>query len=163
MVDKVLNPGVIGVTDDVDHEHHHLHRDDVQLPRRDSVHGAGYSYYAFGSRINESTTMTEAQELLARGLEKVGYRYVWLDVGWWQGTRDATGTITVNPTQWPHGIAWLASTRHSEGPAVHRCRSQRLWWAGPGDVPQLREDIDTFAAWGVDALKVDYCGGVRLA
>ncbi len=123
------------------------------------------SYYAFGGRINEATILAQAQQLLSRGLNKLGYRYVWLDVGWWQGTRDGTGAITVNPSQWPHGIAWLASTLHSEGLLLGLYTDAgNNGCGGPnqGMYGHYAQDIDTFASWGVDALKVDFCGGVRL-
>ena len=73
------------------------------------------TYFAFGGRYSEATILQQASELISLGLEKRGYRYVWLDVGWWHGTRNASGEITVSPTQWPHGLAWLTRTLHAAG------------------------------------------------
>ncbi|HEY2217514.1 MAG TPA: hypothetical protein VGH21_08455, partial [Solirubrobacteraceae bacterium] len=62
------------------------------------------TYFTFGAHYDEATVLAQASQLLTRGLARKGYRYVWLDVGWWQGTRNAAGEITVSPTQWPHGM-----------------------------------------------------------
>ncbi|MEA2315663.1 MAG: alpha-galactosidase, partial [Solirubrobacteraceae bacterium] len=73
------------------------------------------SYFAFGGRYSEATVLEQASELLYNGLARQGYRYVWLDVGWWHGKRDASGQISVSSSQWPHGMAWLARTLHAAG------------------------------------------------
>ncbi len=73
------------------------------------------TYFAFGSHYNEATVLEQASQMRTKGLLKDGYRYLWLDVGWWQGTRNAAGEITVSPSQWPHGMAWLTRTLHETG------------------------------------------------
>src|ERR1700722_1888774 len=73
------------------------------------------TYFAFGGRYSESTVLRQASELVARGLARRGYRYVWLDAGWWRGARDASGQIAVSARQWPHGLAWLTRTLHAVG------------------------------------------------
>jgi alpha-galactosidase len=108
--------------------------------------------------------LEQASQLFTRGLEREGYRYVWLDVGWWQGQRDASGQIVVNPAQWPHGMAWLASTLHAAGFRVGLytdAGSEGCGGMGQGSYGHYQQDIDTFAAWGFDAVKVDFCGGVK--
>jgi Alpha galactosidase A/Alpha galactosidase C-terminal beta sandwich domain len=123
------------------------------------------TYFTFGANYNEASVLEQASQLLTRGLERDGYNYVWLDVGWWQGTRNAAGQITVNPTQWPHGMAWLTSTLHAAGFRVGLYTDAgRVGCGGPneGSYGHYQQDVDTFAAWGFDAVKVDFCGGVRL-
>ena len=73
------------------------------------------TYFAFGARYSEATVLQQASALLTSGLARRGYRYVWLDVGWWRGARDAAGRIQVSGRQWPHGLAWLARTLHAVG------------------------------------------------
>ena len=51
------------------------------------------TYFAFGGAFDEASILDQAHQLIARGLARAGYRYVWFDVGWWHGTRDATGQI----------------------------------------------------------------------
>jgi hypothetical protein len=122
------------------------------------------SYFTFGGYFDEASVLAQASQLLTRGLERAGYRYVWLDVGWWHGTRTANGEITVDPTQWPHGMAWLARTLHAAGFRVGLytdAGSVGCGGPGQGSYGHYQQDVNTFAAWGIDAVKVDYCGGVR--
>ncbi|HEX4110742.1 MAG TPA: glycoside hydrolase family 27 protein [Solirubrobacteraceae bacterium] len=123
------------------------------------------SYYAFAGKINESTILTEAHELVASGLAADGYRLVWLDVGWWQGQRASNGQIEVSATQWPHGLAWLTSTLHAEGLKVGiytDVGTTGCGGPGTGSYGHYQQDVNTLAAWGFDAIKVDFCGGTRL-
>jgi hypothetical protein len=123
------------------------------------------TYFTFGGHFDEAAVLEQASQLLTRGLARAGYRYVWLDAGWWQGARDAAGAIAVNPAQWPHGMAWLASTLHAAGFRVGLytdAGSVGCGGPGEGSYGHYQQDVNTFAAWGFDAVKVDFCGGVRL-
>src|SRR5690348_16816591 len=71
------------------------------------------TFYGLGSNFNEQTIVSVADAMVSRGLEVAGYQYVWLDGGWWSGTRDDSGNITVNAAQWPHGMQWIADYIHS--------------------------------------------------
>ena len=122
------------------------------------------TYFAFGPRYAEATVLEQAGELIASGLEHDGYRYVWLDAGWWQGQRAADGQITVNKVQWPHGMKWLTSTLHAVGLRVGLYTDagrEGCGGAHEGSYGHYQQDVNTFAAWGFDAVKVDFCGGVR--
>jgi Alpha galactosidase A/Alpha galactosidase C-terminal beta sandwich domain len=122
------------------------------------------TYFAFGGRYSEATVLRQASELISLGLERRGYRYVWLDVGWWHGTRNANGEITVSPTQWPHGMAWLTRTLHAAGLRVGLYTDagpNGCGGAGQGSYGHYQQDVNTFAAWGFDAVKVDFCGGAE--
>jgi len=123
------------------------------------------TYLAFGGSFNEATIIDQAQQLIARGLLKAGYRYIWFDVGWWPGTRDANGQITVNPGLWPHGLAWLTGILHRAGFLVGLYTDAGTSGCGgatAGSYGHYQQDVNTFAAWGFDAVKVDFCGGVRM-
>jgi alpha-galactosidase len=120
------------------------------------------TYLALGGNYSEATILEQASAMISRGLQKHGYRYVWLDVGWWHGARNAAGQITVSATQWPHGIAWLARTLHAAGFLVGiytDAGPNGCGGAGEGSYGHYQQDVNTFAAWGIDAVKVDFCGG----
>ncbi len=122
------------------------------------------TYFALGSDYSEATILRQASELISLGLQRRGYRYVWLDVGWWHGTRNANGQITVSPTQWPHGLAWLTRTLHAAGLLVGLYTDagpNGCGGAGQGSYGHYQQDVNTFAAWGFDAVKVDFCGGAE--
>jgi Alpha galactosidase A/Alpha galactosidase C-terminal beta sandwich domain len=120
------------------------------------------TYFALGGRYSEATVLEEASQLLKLGLRQRGYRYVWLDVGWWHGAREANGQIQVSPTQWPHGMAWLTETLHAAGFTVGLYTDagpSGCGGAGQGSYGHYQQDVNTFASWGFDAVKVDFCGG----
>src|SRR4051812_19536840 len=73
------------------------------------------SWNAFASSFNEATIKAQVDAFVASGLPAAGYRYVNIDEGWWQGARDSAGNIVVNATQWPDGMAGIASYIHSKG------------------------------------------------
>jgi hypothetical protein len=141
----------------------------ARLPQPQATRGTPYmgwdSYFAFGPRYSESTVLEQANELISLGLARRGYRLVWLDVGWWQGQRGADGRIAIDRSQWPHGIAWLARALHRAGLRLGLytdAGSDGCGGVGQGSFGHYRQDAQTFAAWGVDALKVDFCGGSLL-
>ena len=122
------------------------------------------TYFAFGSHYNEATILEQASQMRTKGLIKDGYDYLWLDVGWWQGARNAAGEITVNPTQWPHGMAWLTRTLHEAGLKVGLytdAGTNGCGGKGQGSYGHYQQDVNTFAKWGFDAVKVDFCGGIQ--
>lgn len=122
------------------------------------------TYFTFGANYDEASVLEQASELKTRGLERDGYRYIWLDVGWWKGKRSASGEIEVNSTQWPHGMRWLASTLHAAGFKVGLYTDAGTQGCGgphEGSYGHYQQDVNTFAAWGFDAVKVDFCGGIR--
>lgn len=120
------------------------------------------TYFAFGGEYDEASVLQEASEMIRLGLVKDGYDYVWLDAGWWQGQRNGRGEIVVNRAQWPHGMHWLAETLHAQGLKLGvyiDAGRNGCGGAGQGSYGHYRQDVNTFAAWGVDAVKVDFCGG----
>jgi len=102
-----------------------------------------------------------AQSLVSTGLAKAGYTIVWLDFGWASGARDGNGSLTVDTTQWPDGLSALTSYLHGLGlqagiytdAGTSGCSGQ-----GVGSYGHYQQDADQFAAWGFDAVKVDFCG-----
>ncbi|MBL1102132.1 glycoside hydrolase family 27 protein [Streptomyces coffeae] len=122
--------------------------------------------------INSTKIRAEADALVSKGLKTAGYDTVWLDEGWWDGSRDGSGNITVNTTQWPGftvgsttyaaGMKGLADYIHSKGlKAGIYTDSGKTGCSGlpDGSAEHVQQDIDAFAAWGYDAVKIDHCGG----
>ena len=94
-------------------------------------------------------------------MRDAGYRYVNLDAGWAAPTRGADGRLRADPTEFPDGIAAIASYAHDRGmllgiyasPFDETC-GQDLRIASRG---HEAVDARTFADWGVDYLKYDWC------
>jgi hypothetical protein len=119
------------------------------------------TYYGVGGRFDEQTIVSIADSLVAQGLAQAGYKIVWLDFGWASGSRDSQGNLIIDPRQWPHGLAWLTGYLHQRGllagiytdAGSSGCNGQ-----GVGSLNHYQQDVDAFAAWGFDAVKVDFCG-----
>ena len=118
-------------------------------------------YYANDGFSNEATFEAIANSLISTGLQRAGYRIFWLDFGWASGARDSSGQLTVDPTQWPDGMSGFTSWLHHHGfyagiytdAGSSGCSGQ-----GVGSYGHYQQDANTFAAWGFDAVKVDFCG-----
>jgi hypothetical protein len=119
------------------------------------------TYYGVGGIFDEPTIISVAQALIDQGLARAGYRIVWLDFGWASGKRDSHGALVVDRKQWPHGLAWLTAWLHARGllagiytdAGASGCNGQ-----GVGSLGHYQQDANAFAAWGFDAVKVDFCG-----
>ena len=119
------------------------------------------TYYGVGGIFDEQTIISVANSLLHRGLARAGYRIVWLDFGWASGKRNRSGELVVDRHQWPHGLLWLTDWLHRHGllagiytdAGKSGCHGQ-----GVGSLGHYEQDTDSFAAWGFDAVKVDFCG-----
>src|SRR5712691_6532724 len=123
------------------------------------------TFYGLGGPPDESTVVDVANAMVSRGLRDAGYDYVWIDGGWWDGSRAAAVNITVSATQWPHGMAWLASYIHGLGLKAGIYTDAGVTGCGGGSAGSYghyQQDADQFAAWGYDAVKVDFCGGDQL-
>jgi hypothetical protein len=93
------------------------------------------TYYGVGGGFNEATIKSVANSLISSGLAAAGYKIVWLDFGWWgqNWTRDSSGNLIVDPTDWPDGMAGfdrMASPARPRGRDLHRCGPKRLLWVG---------------------------------
>jgi alpha-galactosidase len=120
------------------------------------------TYYGLGSSFTEQTIKDEADALVSRGLKAAGYNYVWLDGGWWSGTRDAAGNMTVSSSQWPGGMKAVADYIHSLGLKAGIYTDTGINGCGgtaQGSYGHYQQDADQFAGWGYDAVKADFCGG----
>jgi alpha-galactosidase len=117
-------------------------------------------WYQYGCNVTEDDVLANATALVSSGLARLGYKYVNLDDCWMASTRAADGELQADPTRFPHGIAWLASQLHSMGLklGVYESFGTRTCQGRPGSYGHYQQDADTFASWGVDFLKFDYCG-----
>jgi alpha-galactosidase len=118
----------------------------------------------FNPYNNQWCNTTEAQmhaftdAMVSKGLLDAGYKYVNLDCAW-QGSRDANGTIQ-SGSLFPSGIKALSDYVHGKGlklgiytaPGTTTCDNK------PGSQGHETQDVNTYASWGVDYIKLDWCG-----
>src|SRR6266496_180233 len=129
------------------------------------------SWNTFAAKINYSVIKAQADALVSSGLAAAGYTYVNIDEGWWQGTRDAAGNITVDTAEWPGGMAAIADYLHSKGLKAgiytdagrdgcgYYFPTGRPAAPGSGSEGHYLQDMLQFQRWGFDFVKVDWCGG----
>ncbi|KXP01367.1 glycoside hydrolase family 27 protein [Tsukamurella pseudospumae] len=125
------------------------------------------SWNLYGCAVTEAEVEHQADALISSGLAAAGYRTVIVDDCWFAPDRTRDGSLTANPTTFPHGIAALADRLHAEGltlgiyesPGDRTCAQQSGAYPGStGSAGHEAQDARTFAAWGVDYLKYDWCG-----
>lgn len=73
------------------------------------------SWNTFASVIDYDTIKAQADALVSSGMAAAGYKYVNIDEGWWLGTRDSSGNITVDTAKWPGGMKAVVDYIHSKG------------------------------------------------
>jgi alpha-galactosidase len=116
------------------------------------------SWNKFAHRVSDEIVREIADAMVRNGMKDAGYRYVNIDDTWEAG-RDAQGNIQTN-SKFPDMKA-LADYVHSKGlklgiyssPGPKTCASYE------GSFQHEEQDAKTYAAWGVDYLKYDWCSG----
>ena len=116
-----------------------------------------WNFYA--DNITEKDVKSIADAMVENGLVALGYDYIFIDDGW-QGGRDNKNNIIADPKKFPSGIKSLADYVHSKGLKLGiYSDAAPLTCAGyTGSLHFEDQDAKTFAGWGIDYLKYDYCG-----
>ena len=113
----------------------------------------------FGLDIHENDIKTLADAMVETGLRDLGYNYIIIDDGW-QGGRDNKNNIIADPAKFPSGMKSLVDYVHTKGMKIGIYSDAAPLTCG-GYTASLNfeeQDAKTFAAWGFDYLKYDYCG-----
>ncbi|CAG8010637.1 unnamed protein product [Penicillium olsonii] len=120
----------------------------------------GFNNWArFQCDLNESLFTETAQSMLSRGLRDAGYNRLNLDDCWMHHDRAADGSLQWNTTKFPQGIPWLASyaTKYGFHLGIYEDAGNQTCGGFPGSYGYERLDVETFASWGIDYIKVDGC------
>jgi len=115
------------------------------------------SWNKFHDRFDDATVRGMADAMVSSGMAKAGYTYIIVDEGWSSG-RDANGKITGN-ARFPDMKA-LADYVHSKGLkiGIYSSPGPQVCGGYQGSYGHEEEDAQTFADWGYDYLKYDWCG-----
>ena len=116
------------------------------------------SWNKFACNVNEETVRDTADAMAASGMRDAGYQYVVID-DCWHGPRDANGFITADAQRFPSGIKALADYVHSRGLkfGIYSDAGRLTCGGRPGGQGHEYQDALTYARWGVDYLKYDWC------
>lgn len=132
------------------------------------------SWNTFRVNISEDVIKGSADAMVEKGLDKVGYKYINVDDGFFGG-RDQDGNLLAHSEKFPNGMKVVADYIHSKGlkagiysdTGANTCGS--IWDAdtygvGVGLWGHQQRDIDLYLKdWGYDFIKVDFCGGDKLS
>jgi len=112
----------------------------------------------YGVNINEQVIKEMADAMVASGMKDAGYQYIFIDDGW-QGGRDNKNNILPDPKKFPDGIKALADYVHSKGLklGIYSDAAQLTCAGYTASLDFEKQDAKTFASWGIDYLKYDYC------
>src|ERR1700682_3285407 len=119
------------------------------------------SWNKFAGRVDDASVRGMADAMASNGMKDAGYTYINIDDTWEAG-RDAQGNITTN-RKFPNMKA-LADYVHSKGlkigiyssPGPNTCAGYE------GSYAHEEQDARTYATWGIDYLKYDWCGARTL-
>ncbi len=119
------------------------------------------SWNKFNRRVSDEIVRGVADAIASNGMRDAGYTYITID-DTWEGERDAQGVLHSN-RKFPDMKA-LADYVHGKGLNLGL-------YSGPGPTTcqgyeashgHEQQDARTWAAWGIDYLKYDWCGARML-
>jgi len=116
------------------------------------------SWNRFGCDVSEKLMRETADTIVATGMKDAGYQYLVID-DCWQVRRDDKGKIVVDPERFPSGMKALADYVHGKGLkfGVYSDAGTKTCAGRPGSKDHEAIDAKTYAEWGVDYLKYDWC------
>jgi len=123
------------------------------------------SWNHFGcSGLNETAIKQQASAMASNGMNAAGYSYVNLDDCWMATSRDSNGNLVPDPTNFPSGMPALVSYVHNLGLKIGLYEDVGTATCGgrPGSYGHYAQDAATFATWGIDYIKMDWCSNTGL-
>ncbi|MFA5817567.1 MAG: NPCBM/NEW2 domain-containing protein [Bacteroidales bacterium] len=117
------------------------------------------SWNAFEAKIDEAKIKSIADAMVASGMRDAGYTYLVLDDGWMAKERDSNGNLTADSEKFPAGMKAIGDYIHSKGLkfGIYECRGYLTCQGLPGSFEHEQADMNSFASWGVDYIKLDAC------
>lgn len=114
------------------------------------------SWNCWGSEVTDKKVRKAADAMVSSGLAGHGWSYINIDDGW-SDARDKEGTIQPN-YKFP-GMPALTGYIHSLGlkAGIYSSPGKTTCAGFPGSFGYEMKDAQTYAAWGFDYLKYDWC------
>lgn len=116
------------------------------------------SWNKFACNIDENLIREIADAMVSSGMRDAGYTYINID-DCWHGERDQNGFIHPDKTRFPSGMKAIADYVHSKGLklGIYSDAGSLTCGGRPGSRGYEFQDAKTYADWGVDYLKYDWC------
>jgi len=119
------------------------------------------SWNKFAGKVDDAVVRGAADAIVDTGMKDAGYIYINID-DTWQGQRDSQGNITAN-RKFPDMKA-LTDYVHSKGLkiGIYSGPGPKTCAGYEGSYGHEEQDARTFAQWGFDYLKYDWCSAERI-
>lgn len=121
------------------------------------------SWNCWGVNVSQEKVISSAQAMIDKGLIDHGWSYINVDDGWVSPQRANDSSMVPN-SKFPD-MKGLGDWLHGKGLKYGIYSSPGTLTCGGylGSYGNERKDADTYAAWGVDYLKYDWCSYERIA
>ncbi|MBP3696322.1 MAG: alpha-galactosidase [Clostridia bacterium] len=122
------------------------------------------SWNLFRNKINEELIYSTAKAMKDSGLADCGYQYVNLDDCWQSSFRDENGKLQGDFVSFPNGIKGLADKVNALGLklGIYSSNGTLTCEDLPASLGYEAVDADTFAEWGIEYFKYDFCHNVAI-
>lgn len=123
------------------------------------------SWNTFRNRIDENLIYDTAVAMKEKGLVDAGYRFVNIDDNWVDNARDDEGRIQADKLTFPNGIPALVEKVNAMGISLGVYSSNGTATCEDLTASLYHEwtDAYTFAKWGVEYFKYDFCHNIPLS
>ena len=118
------------------------------------------TWNTFATNISDEMIRQTADAMVEKGLLAAGYEYLVIDDCWSEKERDpVTDKIIPDAKKFPNGMKAVSDYVHSKGLkfGMYSCAGVRTCADYPASFGHEYLDAKTFAEYGADFLKYDYC------
>jgi alpha-galactosidase len=117
------------------------------------------SWNAFEKDIDENKIKAVADIMVSSGMRDAGYKFLVLDDAWMDSLRNDNGQLLADSAKFPGGMKAIGDYIHSKGLkfGIYECRGRVTCQNLPGSFEHEQTDMNSFAEWGVDYIKMDAC------
>ena len=117
------------------------------------------SWNCFEKEIDEKKIRAIADAMVRSGMREAGYVYLVLDDAWMAKNRDENDPLQADPEKFPSGMKAIGDYIHGKGLKYGIYQDRGKWTCQqlPGSFGHEKIDMQTFAEWGVDYIKLDSC------
>lgn len=120
------------------------------------------SWNCFGLDISDTIIRAEAAAMVTTGMKKAGYQYIVIDGGW-EGYHDKNGIFHPDAKKFPD-MKGLCDYIHSLGlkVGIHTSPGPTTCAGREASYGHEKQDAETFARWGIDFVKYDWCSADKV-
>lgn len=123
------------------------------------------SWNTFKNRIDENLIYDTAKAMKDSGLADAGYTYINLDDNWHSSLRDENGCLQGDLTTFASGIPELVKKINALGlkVGIYSSNGTETCEDLPASLYHEKQDAETFARWGIEYFKYDYCHHIKIS